>query len=152
MVLEIERGEGSCGERRKGEKSMEAGGSLMERVLARPWALLSRDEDPFDPEGRDEETIPLIDPGMDSLDLDDNNPFTKGPWNDSELNPLNKDIWIPSCDPLVTRDNVGVELGAKNMLFNVPIKPSFDFVTHEPMVSMTKPEETPFEPSHTPQV
>ena len=148
MAPEIEGREGSCGERRKGEKSMEAGGSPSERVLARPWAPLRRDEDPFDPEGRDEETIPRIDPGMDSLQLADNNSFTEGPWNDSEFNPFNKNLWMPSWDPLVTRDNAGVDLEAKNLLFNVPTKPRFDFTTPETLVSMSKTEETHLNP-HT---
>ena len=57
---------------------MATGGSPVERVPVRPWAPLQGEDDPYDPEGRDEETIPLLDPGTDTLDLDGSNPFTKG--------------------------------------------------------------------------
>ena len=70
------------------------------------------------------------------------------PWNDLEYNLFIKDVWIPSGDLLAARDNVSVDLETKDLMFNVPIKHSFDFAQQETPVSMSKPGEAIFEPSY----
>ena len=107
---------------------MASGGDSTEEVFTRPWASLSERDDPFDLEGRDEKTLPLIDTGLDSPDFEDTNPFVKGPWYESGYNPFLQDVWMPLLDPLATRDKVIDEFKLTDPMFNVPINPHFEFL------------------------
>ena len=80
MATEVKGGERSSGEGGTRKKGMASGGGSLEEVFTGPWDPLSKRDNPFDLEGRDEETLPLTDTGLDSPDYEDTNPFVKGPW------------------------------------------------------------------------
>ena len=73
---------------------MTSGGGSLEEVFTGLWVPFKEEDNPFGLEGRDEETLPLIDTGLDSPDLEDTNPFTK--WNESVFNPFLQDVWMPT--------------------------------------------------------
>ena len=106
---------------------MASGGSPEEGIPDGPWAPLRGEEDPYESEGRDEETTPLLNPEAGAAEMESSNPFAKGPLNDSNCNPFNKDVWMPLWDLLATRDDAEVESEHMDLLLHVPIKHSFDF-------------------------
>ena len=146
MAEAIKGGEGSGGEGRAGKESMASGGGSPEEVFTRPWDPFSKGTDPFDLEGRDEETLPLIDT---TWDHDDTNPFVKGPWYESGYNPFLQDLWTPSFDPLVARDKVIDKFDATNPTFKVTINPSSDFTKTDRPAFVSDQPEALFEPSQS---
>ena len=155
MSRKPESGTGGSGKRRGGRKGrkgmwvMVSGGSPEEGIPDGPWAPLRGEEDPYESEGQDEEATPLLNPETEAAEMESSNPFLKGLWNDLNCNPFNKDVWMPSWDPLATRDNAEVEFEHTDLLLHVPIKHSCDFPKRASPVSLLKPEEVKFEPSHS---
>ena len=123
-------------------------GSPEEGIPNGPWGPCQGEENPFDPVGGDEEITPLLYPETEPVELENSNPFLKGPWNNLNYNPFDKDVWMPSWDPLLTRDNAKIEIDYTDLLSHVSIKPSSDFQKWTSPVSLLKPEEVKFEPSH----
>ena len=57
-----------------------------------------------------------MNPEVVTHDFEDSNPFLRGPWGELVNNPFVKDVWMPSPDPLATREKIEAKVVATRFI------------------------------------